>query len=120
MPYPSFETSPGTAQEVSSDYQNRHPEPSIVNPVQQPAELADIDKDLYHGTEELLDTLPRVWTRGLLYTLLGFVVLVIPWSIYAKIDETGTARGRIEPKGATQKLDTEVGGTVKAVKVKLC
>jgi HlyD family secretion protein len=36
----------------------------------------------------------------------------------SKVDETGSARGRIEPKGATQKLDSPVGGGVTVVRVK--
>ncbi|GJD20611.1 secretion protein HlyD family protein [Rivularia sp. IAM M-261] len=87
-------------------------------PIRDPVETFDDSKDLFHGSEELLDALPRVWTRSLLYVLLGFGVLFLPWSMYSKVDETGSARGRVEPKGATQKLDSEVGGTVKAVKVK--
>jgi len=74
-------------------------------------------EDLYYGTEELLDGLPRVWTRGVFYTLLGFASLALPWASFSRVDETGSARGRIEPKGATQKLDSQAGGSVKAVKV---
>ncbi|OKH10947.1 HlyD family secretion protein [Fischerella major NIES-592] len=75
-------------------------------------------QDWHYGTEELLDALPRIWTRGVLYALLGFTALALPWSVLAKVDETGNARGRIEPQGSTQKLDALVSGSVKAVKVK--
>ncbi|GAX34010.1 HlyD family efflux transporter periplasmic adaptor subunit [Nodularia sp. NIES-3585] len=74
-------------------------------------------EDLYYGTEELLDALPRVWTRGVFYVLVGFASLALPWATFSKVDETGSARGRIEPQGATQKLDSQAGGSVKAVKV---
>lgn len=73
--------------------------------------------DLYYGTAELLDALPRLWTRGVLYVLVAFAAIGLPWASFSKIDETGSARGRIEPQGATQKLDSPVGGSVKAVKV---
>ncbi|GET37395.1 secretion protein HlyD family protein [Microseira wollei NIES-4236] len=36
----------------------------------------------------------------------------------SKVDETGSARGRLEPKGSTQRLDTIVSGTVAKVHVK--
>ncbi len=75
-------------------------------------------QDLYYGTEALLNALPRIWTRGLLYILIAFAGLFLPWAILSKVDETGSARGRIEPKGATQKLDAQAGGSVKAVMVK--
>ncbi|MBW4628417.1 MAG: HlyD family efflux transporter periplasmic adaptor subunit [Brasilonema octagenarum HA4186-MV1] len=72
----------------------------------------------YFGTEELLDALPRAWTRSSLYLLLIFAITVLPWAMFSKVDETESARGRLEPKGATQKLDSPVGGSVTAVNVK--
>lgn len=75
-------------------------------------------QDWYYGTEELLDALPRVWTRSVLYLTIGFTAIVLPWSMIAKVDETGTATGRIEPKGATQRLDAAAPGNVVAVKVR--
>ncbi|WP_373528891.1 HlyD family efflux transporter periplasmic adaptor subunit [Nostoc sp.] len=75
-------------------------------------------QDLHYGTEGLLNALPRIWTRGLLYVLIAFAGLFLPWATFSQVDETGSARGRMEPKGATQKLDSQVGGSVKAVMVR--
>lgn len=69
-------------------------------------------------TKELIDSLPQVWTRGLLYFLVIFVSIILPWAMLAKVDETGTARGRLEPKGETFKLDVPVSANVAQVKVK--
>jgi HlyD family secretion protein len=80
-------------------------------------EIAE-SSDIHSGTEELLDALPRVWTRSLLYLLIGFAAAIIPWTMVSHMDETGTARGRIEPQGATQRLDAQSAGNVKAVNVK--
>ncbi|AOY80884.1 HlyD family efflux transporter periplasmic adaptor subunit [Moorena producens JHB] len=71
-----------------------------------------------YATKELLDTLPQVWTRGLLYFLIVFIGIALPWAIFAQVDETGKARGRLEPTGETIKLDAPVAGTVAAIKVK--
>ncbi|MEM8780366.1 MAG: HlyD family efflux transporter periplasmic adaptor subunit, partial [Cyanobacteria bacterium P01_G01_bin.49] len=68
-------------------------------------------------TKELMDHLPRVWTRGLLYFLVIFAAIALPWSMLSKVDETGTARGRLEPSGKTFILDAPVAGTVAAIKV---
>jgi HlyD family secretion protein len=54
----------------------------------------------------------------LLYFLLVFVGIALPWASFSKVDETGTARGRLEPKGKTIKLDAPVAETVAAVMVK--
>jgi hemolysin D len=70
------------------------------------------------GTQEQLDSLPQVWTRGLFYFLVISAAIVLPWSVLSKVDETGVARGRLEPRGATMRLDAPTAGTVAAVRVK--
>ena len=69
-------------------------------------------------TKELIDTLPQVWTRGLFYFLAIFATIALPWAMLSKVDETGTARGRLEPSGKTFIIDAPVAGTVAAIKVK--
>jgi HlyD family secretion protein len=71
-----------------------------------------------YSTEELLDALPKAWTRSLLYALVGFTAIALPWAMFSKVDETGTARGSIEPQGATIKLDSQADGRVTSVRVK--
>ena len=87
---------------------------------QQPLEKKNShnETDLHYATEELLDALPKAWSRSLLYLLVSFTAVTLPWAMFSKVDETGSARGRVEPQGATQKLDTQMGGSVSAVKVK--
>ncbi|MBW4656502.1 MAG: HlyD family efflux transporter periplasmic adaptor subunit [Kaiparowitsia implicata GSE-PSE-MK54-09C] len=69
-------------------------------------------------TRELIDTLPKVWTRGLLYSLVLFAAIALPWASLAKVDETGSARGRLEPQGKTIRVDAPVTGTVTALRVR--
>jgi HlyD family secretion protein len=69
-------------------------------------------------TKDLLDNLPQVWTRGLLYFLAAFVSIVLPWAMLSKVDETGKARGRLEPQGKTFRLDAAVAGAVTEIRVK--
>ncbi|MCJ8278713.1 MAG: HlyD family efflux transporter periplasmic adaptor subunit [Rivularia sp. ALOHA_DT_140] len=96
-------------QKVEAEYRDKKEQ---LNPA------SNTGGDLYYATEELLDGLPKLWTRGVLYVLLGFVFIGLPWATLSRIDETGSAKGRIEPKGSTRKLDSRTGGSVKAVKVK--
>lgn len=70
------------------------------------------------STQELLNTFPRVWSRGLVYMLVIFMAIGLPWTILARIDETGTARGKIEPKEKTLTIDAAVSGKVTEVRVK--
>lgn len=75
-------------------------------------------EDWSHATKDLLDTLPRVWTRGLFYFLLIFAGVVLPWATFSKVDETGTARGRLEPRGETLRLDAAVASSIATIEVK--
>lgn len=65
-----------------------------------------------HSTQELLNTFPRVWSRGFVYLSIVLLAIGLPWTILAKIDETGTAKGKIEPKGKTLEIDAAVSGSV--------
>ncbi|MEH1988743.1 HlyD family efflux transporter periplasmic adaptor subunit [Nostoc sp.] len=114
MPHPNRSSPlPPDEQDKYQDYKQQ--EESVFD---EQTEAENESQDLYYGTEKLLNALPRIWTRGLLYTLIGFAGLFLPWATLSKVDETGSARGRIEPKGATQKLDAQAAGSVKAVTVK--
>jgi len=74
--------------------------------------------DWFYGTEELLDALPKAWTRSMLYLLISFAGIVLPWAMLSQVDETGNARGRMEPNGATQRLDSPVTSSITTVSVK--
>jgi HlyD family secretion protein len=50
--------------------------------------------------------------------MVAFAGIVVPWTMLSQVDETGSARGRLEPKGATQRLDAPATGTVAEVNVK--
>ncbi len=70
------------------------------------------------STQELLNTLPRVWSRGFVYLLIILISIGLPWAVFSKIDETGTARGKIEPKGKTLKIDAAISGRVTEILAK--
>ncbi|MBF2065796.1 MAG: HlyD family efflux transporter periplasmic adaptor subunit [Calothrix sp. C42_A2020_038] len=110
MPYPSRSSSARVKPE-SNEYKKYQQTPKDN-------EVTEDSGNLFYATEELLDALPRPWTRSLLYLILGLIIIVLPWSMLSNVDETGSARGRIEPEGATQRLDSQASGSVKAVRVK--
>jgi hemolysin D len=70
------------------------------------------------ATQELMDALPRVWSRGLLYVLLILVATVLPWAMFSKVDEIGSARGQLVPKEYTLDIAAPSAGTVVAVRAK--
>jgi hemolysin D len=65
-----------------------------------------------------INTLPKVWTRGLLYFIVVFTGIALPWAMFSQIDETGTGRGRLETKGTSNRLESATAGTVTAVRVR--
>jgi hemolysin D len=99
---------------------------TTTNP--QPIVVADADRfdlasainqseiaDWSNSATELIDTTPLPWTRGLLYFLLVFIAILLPWACLYKMDEIGTARGRLEFKGNTIKREADVDGSVAVV-----
>lgn len=82
-----------------------------------PAIIAERE-DWSAATKDLMDALPRVWTRGLLYFLIIGTAILIPWSVLTKVDQTGTARGRLEPKDKVMELDAPVAAKIKTINVK--
>ncbi|MDB9358767.1 HlyD family efflux transporter periplasmic adaptor subunit [Nodularia spumigena CS-588/02] len=101
-------------QQMTNEFYEDELSQEIITP-QNPAPLTD---DWSHVTKDLLDSLPQVWTRGLLYFLIVFVSIILPWAILSRVDETGVARGRLEPQGKTVRLDAPVAGTVAEIQVK--
>ena len=75
-------------------------------------------EDWSAATKDLMDALPRVWTRGLLYFLTIGTAIILPWSVLTKVDQTGSARGRLEPKNRVIELDAPVAAKIKSVNVK--
>lgn len=85
--------------------------------VKAPENSLSIDREWSPSITNTLSTSPQVWTRGLLYLIIAIVVVVLPWTVFTKIDETGTAKGKIEPKDGTTKIDSNVAGTVSKILV---
>ncbi len=77
-----------------------------------------LDLDWSAATQDSLNTLPKLWSRGLLYLILAMTAAILPWAALSQVDEVGTAQGRLEPKGNTIRLDAPVAGTVEALSVK--
>jgi HlyD family secretion protein len=95
----------------------REPQAPLTNPPET-LSLQQDDRDWSDVTQENLDALPQVWTRGLLYLIILFTAVVLPWATSARIDVIGSARGRLEPKGKTVRLDAPIAGTVTAIAVR--
>jgi hemolysin D len=73
--------------------------------------------DWSDSAKELIDTMPLAWTQGLLYGLVAFICIFIPWACLYRMDEIGTARGRLEYRGSTIKREADIDGSVAVIKV---
>jgi hemolysin D len=100
------------------------PTPEVLIPLTPPPPLAipsletqALDLDWSAATHDAVNTLPKLWVRGILYLMLAFTAVVLPWASFSRVDEVGVAQGRLEPKGKTIRLDAPVAGTVSAIRV---
>ncbi|MBE9118529.1 HlyD family efflux transporter periplasmic adaptor subunit [Lusitaniella coriacea LEGE 07157] len=59
-----------------------------------------------------------IWSRAILWTLMGVTVITVIWACVAKIEEAIPAQGKLEPKGAVKDVQAPVGGVVENVRVK--
>ncbi|MBW4592084.1 MAG: HlyD family efflux transporter periplasmic adaptor subunit [Brasilonema angustatum HA4187-MV1] len=59
-----------------------------------------------------------LFSRVILWGLLGMTTLVVIWANFAKIDEAVPAQGKLEPQDTVKEIQTPVNGVVKAVYVK--
>lgn len=107
--------SPGLLEKVLT------PEVEIVpqNLLDEPTEITEskTESDWAESTRENINTLPRVSLRAILYAFLILLAGVIPWMMFAKVDEIGTAIGKLEPKGRVVELDSPANGTVVEIAV---
>jgi hemolysin D len=94
------------------------PPAAIAAPEPTDIEAQPLDLDWSAATHDTLNTLPKLWSRGLLYLTLIFTAVLLPWAALSEVDEVGTAQGRLEPKGNTIRLDAPVAGTVATISVK--
>jgi HlyD family secretion protein len=63
--------------------------------------------------------LPRPWARGLLYLLVAFVAIALPWALLCKVDETVTATGRLELTGDSVKREADIPRVAAVVTVRV-
>lgn len=97
--------------EIASEFdRNLDPESDLTTDV--------TDSDWAESTVKTVSTLPRVSLRAIFYVLLLMLAGVIPWTMLAKVDEIGTATGKLEPKGRLIVLDSPVNGKVTTIAVR--
>jgi hemolysin D len=109
--YPAPIKAPSSAPEVLIPLT---PPPPLAIPL---LETQALDLDWSAATHDAVNTLPKLWVRGILYLMLAFTAVVLPWASFSRVDEVGVAQGRLEPKGKTIRLDAPVAGTVSAIRV---
>jgi hemolysin D len=104
---------------VSSGYANELAQSQLIElpPEISSAIVVVVADDWSDTVKDAIEALPQIWTRGLLYLILGFTCTVLPWAMLSKFDETGAGRGRIETKGSSNRLEAATSGQVIAVRV---
>jgi len=60
----------------------------------------------------------HVWSRSIIWTIVGVFVAAVLWACFAPMDEVVHATGKLEPRGSVRDVQTPVGGVVSEVLVK--
>lgn len=59
-----------------------------------------------------------VWSRAIVWGIVGIALFVGTWAYVAKIEEAVPATGKLEPQGAVQPVQAPVGGVVEEILVR--
>ena len=59
----------------------------------------------------------NIWSRAILWVLMGVTTTAIVWACVARIEEAIPATGKLEPQGTVKEVQAPVGGVVKAIYV---
>lgn len=59
-----------------------------------------------------------IWSRALMWTIIGAAVFAFVWACLAHMDEVVHATGKLEPHGAVQDVQSPVHGVISAILVK--
>jgi hemolysin D len=60
----------------------------------------------------------NLWSRAIVWGLVGVTSFAILWACFAKIDEAVPAPGQLKPQGSVQPVQAPVGGVVEEILVK--
>jgi hemolysin D len=60
---------------------------------------------------------PAIWSRAIVYGIVGVTTFVLAWAAIAQIEEAVPAAGKLEPQGKVQEIQAPVGGVVKEILV---
>ncbi len=67
---------------------------------------------------DVLTAMPWWAARGLLYLVVGFVVVALCWAGFSPVDVVVEARGRLVPEGEVQTVEAPQAGAVRTVRVR--
>lgn len=60
---------------------------------------------------------PNIWSRAILWGIVGFASVGIIWASVARIEEAVPATGQLQPQGQVQAIQAPVGGVVEEIYV---
>lgn len=58
-----------------------------------------------------------VWSRAIIWSIMGVTVFAVLWAYFAKIEQVVAARGQLRPKNSVQEIQAPVNGVVSSVSV---
>jgi HlyD family secretion protein len=84
--------------------------------VQQPAPAPDYPEEGFG--QSVLFQQSRLWSRGIIWTILGITSGLVVWACFAPLEEAVPAQGKLEPTGKVKDVQVPMAGVVKQVLIK--
>lgn len=88
-----------------------------VSPLPTPKTSTSKSKAISKFDQPVLLTQSNIWSRAILWGLMGVTTTAVVWASIAKIEEAIPAVGKLEPQGTVKEVQAPIGGVVKAIYV---
>ncbi|NET35034.1 MAG: biotin/lipoyl-binding protein, partial [Cyanothece sp. SIO1E1] len=76
-----------------------------------------VPKDLGGFDQPVVLTQSGVWSRTIVWSIVGLTAFALVFAALAKVDEAVPAQGKLEPKAAVKDVQAPVGGVVKQIHI---
>jgi HlyD family secretion protein len=76
---------------------------------------SNLFSSLNHPEQGVVLRQSPVWSRGLIWTMMGVTTASILWASVAKIEQVVQAKGQLKPQGTVKEIQAPINGVVKEV-----
>jgi hemolysin D len=113
MNTPNFQ--PNSPENDPSKVAKRKIEPGNIRKIQQP-QIETFQAEEFE--QSVVFQQSRLWSRGIIWTILGITTGLVVWACFAPLEEAVTVQGKLEPIDKVKDVQVPMGGVVNRAFVK--